>query len=524
MSIDKNHINLLVTIDRNYIGPLSVMLKSYIETNHGITTDLYIAHSSLGEDEFRHIGEIAKSDDVRVHDMKITERWFSDIPVLERLPEESFYRLLAFHFLPKDLDRCLYLDPDIIVRKSLQPLYDTALGDNYIAAASHMRGYRNRFNKRRLALKKQDRYINSGIMLMNLDAIRKDFSLDGVLTCLEEKMQKLLLGDQDMVNILFGRKTVFLPEEIYNLDERTYRYFNEHKGWTIDTVAEETSIIHYNGKCKPWLKGYEGELDVFYPEVKEKGPAPTDVAKKHVKSFFHITRLTPQQAIVVGGALLFILGCLLSYSFFGKELLKIVSKPESFRTWLGQFGAFDELVFILIRAAQTVVKFIPAEPLEIASGYAWGAVPGMLYCVIGNMIGTLVIFALTRRYGKKILKLFLPVKNMKLLNVLEGSEKIYMLLFFLYLIPGSPKDGFTYFAGLLPVKLMPFMVISFIARMPSVLSSTLCGSSLAEQQYWIAILIFLVTIVLAILGGVAYNAFVKRKEQKKNEGANFSTT
>lgn len=522
MSKDKNHINLLVTIDKNYIGPLSVMLKSYIETNSGVTTDLYIAHSSLGGDEFTYIDEIAKSGDVRIHNMKITERWFSKIPVLERLPEESFYRLLAFHFLPEELDRCLYLDPDIIIRKPLQSLYDMELENNYIAASSHMRGYRNRFNKRRLSLKKQDRYINSGIMLMNLTAIRRDFSLDGVLSCLGENVQKLLLGDQDMVNILFGRKTMFLPEEIYNLDERTYRYFSEHNGWTLDTVTEKTAIIHYNGKCKPWLDGYEGELNVFYPEVTEKGPAPTDVAKKHVKSFFRITKLTPQQAIVVGGLLIFALGCLLSYTFFGKELLKLVSEPEAFRAWLGQFGAFDELIFIFIRAAQTVIKFIPAEPLEIASGYAWGTVPGMLYCVMGNMIGTLAIFVLTRRYGKKILNLFIPVKNMKLMKVFEGSEKIYMLLFFLYLIPGSPKDGFTYFVGLLPVKLMPFMVITFLARIPSVLSSTLCGSSIAEQQYWIAILIFAATIILAAIGGFAYNAFVKRKGQKQN--ANLRTS
>lgn len=173
MSIDKNHINLLVTIDRNYIGPLSVMLKSYIETNHGVTTDLYIAHSSLEEDEFEQIKAIAKFGEVRIHNMKITEHWFSKTPVLERLPEESFYRLLAFHFLPKHLDRCLYLDPDIIIRKPLQPLYEMSFNENYIAAASHMRGYRNRFNKRRLALKKQERYINSGIMLMNLAAKRK---------------------------------------------------------------------------------------------------------------------------------------------------------------------------------------------------------------------------------------------------------------------------------------------------------------------------------------------------------------
>jgi len=200
--------------------------------------------------------------------------------------------------------------------------------------------------------------------------------------------------------------------------------------------------------------------------------------------------------------------------------LKIVSDPDSFRGWLKQFGPFDEIVFILIRAAQTVVKFIPAEPLEIASGYAWGAFPGMLYCVIGNMIGTIAIFALTRKYGRKILNLFIPVKNMKLMTVLEGSDKIYALLFFLYLIPGSPKDGFTYFVGLLPVKLLPFMVITFIARMPSVLSSTLCGSSLAAQQYWIALLIFVATIILAVAGGITYNAFVKRKE-KRTKGENL---
>lgn len=520
MCKDKIHINLLVTIDRNYVGPMSVMLQSYIEANCDIDTDLYVAHTALRIDDFEYIQEITKKSNVRVHNIRITEQWFAGIPVLERLPAESFYRLLAFHFLPKEVDRCLYLDPDIFIRKSLQSLYEMPLEDSYIAAASHLRGYRNGINKMRLALKKQERYINSGIMVMNLKKIRMDFTLDRVLSSLEENEQKLLLGDQDMVNILFGKKSVLFPEEIYNLDERTFRYVKQHKGWTLDTVADRTAIIHYNGKCKPWLNGYEGDLDVFYPDIREKGPAPTDVAKKHIKSFLHITKLTPQQTIIVGGAVLFIMGCLCSYFLFGKELLKIITEPESFRLWLDQFGAFDELVFILIRAAQTVIKFIPAEPLEIASGYAWGTVPGMLYCVVGNMIGTLVIFTLTRKYGKKILNLFVPNKKMKLIYVLEGSKKIYVLLFFLYAIPGSPKDGFTYFVGLLPVKLLPFMLISFVARMPSVLSSTLCGSSLAEQKYQVAILTFIVTIILAALGGIIYSTFVKRKEQIR-EGADL---
>lgn len=508
-----NPINLLVTIDRTYLAPLTVMLGSYIETNRETNTDLYIAHSSLEDSDFAFIEETVKGSKVHVHNVKITEHWFSEVPVLERLPEESFYRLLAFRFLPQDMERCLYLDPDLIVRSSLQSMYYMELGDHYIAASGHLHGGHNELNKKRLALKNQDRYINSGVMLMNLAEIRKHFSLEDILERLEDNIQRLIMGDQDMVNILFGEKTIILPEEIYNLDERTYQYFKKHNGWTMETVAAETAIVHYNGKYKPWLNGYKGELDCFYPEVKEKGAAPTKTIIKQIKSFFKITGMTPQQAITGIGMCLFALFCLLSYTVFGKELTQAVSDPDSFRVWLDQFGVFDEVIFILIRAVQTVVKFIPAEPLEIASGFVWGAIPGMLCCLIGNMLGTLVIFVLTRKYGKKIWNLFVPVKNTRLLKILEGNEKLYAMLFFLYLIPGSPKDGLTYFISMLPVKLVPFMVITCIARMPSVLSSTLCGSSLAEQQYQIAIMIFAITIFLAVLGGIAYKAFMKRKDR-----------
>ncbi len=235
-------------------------------------------------------------------------------------------------------------------------------------------------------------------------------------------------------------------------------------------VAGKTVIIHYNGKYKPWLNGYKGELDVFYPAVNSKGPVPRGSVKQ-IKSFVNITKMTKQQALAVICALCFALVCSLSYVFFGRDIMNLLADPISFKEWLGQFGIFDELIFILIRAIQTVIKFVPAEPLEIASGYAWGAIPGMLYCLIGNMIGTLAIFALTRRYGKKVIGLFIPIKKMNLLSLFEGSEKIYTLLFFLYLIPGSPKDGLTYFAGLLPVKILPYIGITFIARIPFVLES-----------------------------------------------------
>jgi len=501
----------LVTIDRNYLSPLITMLTSYAEVHKNIKTNLFVAHSLLTDKDFQLLNDSLSDAEIQIHNLKITDKYFSETPVLERLPEESFYRLLAFEYLPKNIERCLYLDPDIYILKSLVPLYETQMGDSYLAAASHMHGFANACNKARIGCRGQQRYLNSGIMLMNLKAIRRDFSLEDVLKCLKENAQRLILGDQDMVNILFGRKTIFVDERVYNLDERTFRYFNRKEAFDLNTVKSKTAIVHYNGKYKPWNYGYQGVLNVFYPKVDNPGAAPTDTLKRHIKSFYRITKPTKQQFLVIAGCLLFILICLFSYIFFGKSLIKIVSEPEISRDWLDRFGAFDEIIFILIRAVQTVVKFVPAEPLEIGSGYAWGTVPGMLYCVIGNMIGTLIIFALTRKYGQKIIEIFLPVKNMKSLKLFKNSENIYLLLFFLYLIPGAPKDAFTYFVGLLPVKLLPFMVVTFIARMPSVLSSTLCGATLAEKNYLASVLILAATIVLAVLGGLIYRFYVERK-------------
>ena len=511
-NIQEEHINLLVTIDCKYLLPLVTMLHSYHSTHKGIRTNVYIAHSSLQKEDITYIRDAVAGTDIKIHTIQIKERYFSNTPILERIPEESFYRLLAFLYLPKSVERCLYLDPDIYINQSLLPLYTTDIEDSYIAAAGHLHGFRDWFNKMRLDVKEHERYLNSGVMLMNLSAIRRDFTLEKILECLEENEQKLILGDQDMVNILFGRKTVVIDERKYNLDERAYKYHNRKNSFDLNTIEKETAIIHYNGKYKPWLCGYKGVLDCFYPETKTLGDAPKGLVSKQIKSVFKIMKPNRQQAVILFGGILFVFLCLLSYLFFGKELLKIVSNPDIFREWLQKFGAFDEVIFILIRAIQTVIKFIPAEPLEIASGYAWGAILGMLYCVIGNMIGTLAILGLTRRFGQKIIHILLPKKDLKLVRLLEKDERIYAMLFFLYLIPGSPKDGLTYFVGLLPVKTTSFILITGLARMPSVLSSTLCGATMAEQQYWITSLIMVVTVLLAVLGGVLYRKFVKGKE------------
>ena len=106
---------------------------------------------------------------------------------------------------------------------------------------------------------------------------------------------------------------------------------------------------------------------------------------KRLKKYF---KLPPKNVcIIYGVAIAVILIAFLSVYFtFGKQLTAFVSDTQHFNAWLAQYKSLSAVIFILIRAFQTVIKIIPAEPLEIASGYAFGTWGGLFYCSVGTFL------------------------------------------------------------------------------------------------------------------------------------------
>ena len=88
--------------------------------------------------------------------------------MLKHYSKEMYYRLLAFKFLPPEMDKILYLDPDLIVINPLRGLYDTDIDDYLFAAAFHDRVSVKEVNKLRLMPYEIAAYYNTGVMLMNL--------------------------------------------------------------------------------------------------------------------------------------------------------------------------------------------------------------------------------------------------------------------------------------------------------------------------------------------------------------------
>lgn len=268
-------MNILVALDSNYIHPLCVMLNSLAKTNAENSFDIYVAYSSLTEDDFlkmeRALGEL----DARIHRVPVDDEIFSGAPVLSRLSKATYYRLLIGDILPESVDRLMYLDPDIVINGDLSKLYDIDMQGCVLAGGTHLYGFNEWVNFSRLGIsrKKRRNYINAGILLIDLNLWRRTVTLKQILDFIQKKIKILLLADQDVINVLFADKLMRIDERVFNLDEKTFTHFSEKsakdKKIDLDWVRKNTVIVHFNGKHKPWNEpDYKGKLGEFYERYK----------------------------------------------------------------------------------------------------------------------------------------------------------------------------------------------------------------------------------------------------------------
>ena len=201
------------------------------------------------------------------------------------------------------------------------------------------------------------------------------------------------------------------------------------------------------------------------------------------------------------------------YFRFGKQLWNWMTDVDKLKAWIDGFGAWSSIVFVAVRTMQTVVKFIPAEPLEIGSGLAFGAVGGSLLCLLGSMLGTVIILLLTRKLGTRILTLFRLDDKVQNLKFLQDKEKRNSLIFLFYLIPGTPKDVLSYCAGLTSIRLPQWLLITSLCRVPSIVTSTLGGDALGAGQLIRALWIFAATICISLAGLALYRRLCRAKEE-----------
>ena len=203
--------------------------------------------------------------------------------------------------------------------------------------------------------------------------------------------------------------------------------------------------------------------------------------------------------------------------FVGIPLVEFASEPEKFRAWIDETGIWGRLAFIGMTILQIVIALLPGEPFELAAGYAFGAVEGMLLCILASTLGSMLVFWLVRTYGVRLVEVFYSEEKLRSVKFLKTSSKRDFLFLVIFMIPGTPKDLLCYFAGLTDMPASLWLMICSLGRLPSIVTSTVGGSALGSQNYTAAIIVFAVTLLVSGLGLLAYDRICKRHTQKESE-------
>ena len=189
--------------------------------------------------------------------------------------------------------------------------------------------------------------------------------------------------------------------------------------------------------------------------------------------------------------------------------------PALVREKIGEHYVLGAIAMVLISAVQVIVALIPGEFVEIAAGYCFGSWMGSLLCLGGIVLGSCITILLVRYFGARFVYTFYPKEKIDALPIINDPKKRNILTFILFVIPGTPKDLFTYAIGLTNMSIPLYIALTTAARFPSVILSTLRGDAVGTKDYTMAIVFVIVTAAVSGTGLLIYNAILKKK--KKNQ-------
>ena len=221
-----------------------------------------------------------------------------------------------------------------------------------------------------------------------------------------------------------------------------------------------------------------------------------------------------QKKLLSGGAIavFLLLGAALAW-FVGRPLIRFAKEPEVFRSWVADHGLLGMAAYTGMVFLQVLVAIIPGEPLEIAGGYAFGAVWGTVLCLLGAFLGSVAVFAVVRKWGVPLVEVFFSQDKLDKLTFLKTSPRRAALLWLVFTVPGTPKDLLCYFAGLTDLRWSSWLLIASVGRLPSIITSTVGGNALGLQNYQFAAITFAATTVIAGVGLVIYRQICRRHKR-----------
>lgn len=270
-------MNLVFSFDEGYAETFKVLIHSIFMNNSDTRLNIYLLHDNMPP---AVLEDLQKNMDYYKYsffpiDCRRYLEQSENFRINRYYTIEMYLWLFAPYLLPREVDRALYLDPDIININSFSHFYEQDFEDHLFVAMDYK--IKNQiiqpFNNLRLGTKDAENYFNTGVVLMNIEKLREQRDPEEISQAVIENKAILILPDQDVFNHLYHEQIKENPWELYNVDPRLYQVFqlvnpeSYNQGW----LENEVVFIHYAGKHKPWLERekYKYDLGNYYFEYEK---------------------------------------------------------------------------------------------------------------------------------------------------------------------------------------------------------------------------------------------------------------
>lgn len=210
---------------------------------------------------------------------------------------------------------------------------------------------------------------------------------------------------------------------------------------------------------------------------------------------------------------LIVIGIPLYLYFFQLDWLKEFKDIDKIVAFLNAYKSRSVLIYIGFQIVQIVISVIPGQVFQAAAGYLFGFWSALLYAMIGAVLGTGLSFLLAKLLGRDFLHIFFGEEKMSYYIERLNSKQAYAIVFFLYLIPGIPKDMVSYAAGASEMRFKPFILLSAVGRLPGMVGCLLIGSMVESGNYvgvGVLLAIAVIACILCIVFRKRINVFLDK--------------
>ena len=291
MSTAQLHVACAVEGDE-YLAHTAAMLHSALASNEGATMHVHLLHGpDIAARQEEQLAEMVVRNGGEISYLRVPDAEVAGLPTEGFTGKATWYRIFLPELLP-EVDRLVYLDSDVMVLESLLPLARTDLRGNLIGAVTNVYRHDHLDRLATLGFDRPDRYFNAGVLLMDLDGMRRAGTSDALLNYGRENSAAIEWRDQDTLNVVLSDRRLPLHPRWNVMNSFDWPHAAEMFGaQAVDEARRHPAIRHFEGPdhYKPWhfmceLEGHERyrehRRETPWPRYKPKGLTARNVLRR----------------------------------------------------------------------------------------------------------------------------------------------------------------------------------------------------------------------------------------------------